>query len=212
MKNTLLLAGAIAGPLYVGIGAVEAIVRDGFDLRIHPLSLLANGPGGWVHSAMMITTGLLTVLGVVGLRGAVPRVTSVGLIIYGLGVTAAGFMTADPVAGFPPGTSTAAPVTISWHGLGHFVAGAIGFLGLIVGALALAWRLRKDGRTGWSVFSLITGVFFFTAFVGIGASGGQPALNIAFSVAVVLGWTWITLLMLRHRTASLLVPTAQPQS
>lgn len=200
MKNTLLIGGAIAGPLYVGIGTVEALVRDGFDIRIHPLSVLANGPGGWVHSAMMITTGLLTVLGVVGLRGSVPRVTAIGLAIYGLGVTAAGIMTADPVAGFPPGTPTTPPETISWHGLGHFVAGAIGFLGLIVAALALAWRLRRDGRPGWAVFSLITGVFYFASFVGIGASGGQPALNIAFSVAVVLGWTWITLLMLRHRT------------
>ncbi|MFC7623954.1 DUF998 domain-containing protein [Microlunatus sp. GCM10028923] len=201
MKNTLLLAGAIAGPLYVGIGTVEALVRDGFDLRIHPLSVLANGPGGWVHSAMMITTGLLTVLGVAGLRGAVPRVTAIGLLIYGLGVTAAGMMTADPVAGFPPGTPTTPPETISWHGLGHFLAGAIGFLGLIVAALALAWWQRKNGRPGWAVFSLITGVFYLASFVGIGASGGRPALNIAFSVAVALGWTWITLLMLRNRTA-----------
>jgi hypothetical membrane protein len=42
---------------------LEAVLRDGFDIRVHSLSLLANGPAGWVHSAMMIITGLLTVLG-----------------------------------------------------------------------------------------------------------------------------------------------------
>lgn len=214
MKRILLLAGAIAGPLYVGIGTIEAIVRDGFDIRVQPLSVLANGPGGWVHSAMMITTGLLTVVGVVGgLRGAVPRATTIGLAIYGLGVTAAGMLRADPVAGFPPGTPTTPPESISWHGLGHFLAGGIGFLGLIVAALVLAWRFRRDGEPGWSLFSLITGVLYFASFIGIGASGGHMALNLAFTAAVILGWTWITLLMLRVRaTVDTTIRTAEPRS
>ncbi len=199
MRRTLLLAGAVAGPLYVGIGTVEAVVRDGFDIRIHPLSVLANGPGGWVHVAMMITTGLLTVLGVVGLRGAIPRASAIGLTIYGLGVVAAGLMTADPVAGFPPGTPTGPPTSISWHGLGHFIAGAIGFLGLIVACLVLARRFQRDGRPRWALFSLITGVLYLASFVGIGASGGHVALNLAFTVAVILGWLWFTLLTLRVR-------------
>jgi hypothetical membrane protein len=199
MRRNLLLAGAVAGPLYVGIGTIEAIVRDGFDIREHPLSVLANGTGGWVHSAMMITTGLLTLLGALALRGSVPRASVVGLSIYGLGVAAAGVMRADPVAGFPPGTPEGDPVTVTWHGAGHFMAGGIGFLGLIVACLVLANRFRRDGDPGWAWFSLVTGVGYFAAFVGIGASAGHPAGNIAFTVAVILGWTWITLLMLRVR-------------
>jgi hypothetical protein len=38
-----LLAGALAGPLYIIVGTLEALFRDGFDIRIHSLSLLANG-------------------------------------------------------------------------------------------------------------------------------------------------------------------------
>ena len=55
-----LVAGAVAGPLYICIGALEAVLRQGFDIRIHSLSLLANGSAGWIHSAMMVTTGVLT--------------------------------------------------------------------------------------------------------------------------------------------------------
>jgi hypothetical membrane protein len=202
MRRTLLRAGAVAGPLYVGIGTVEAIVRDGFDIRVQPLSVLANGSGGWVHSAMMITTGLLTLLGALALRGSVPLAAVVGLSIYGLGVAAAGVMRADPVAGFPPGTPEGAPESVTWHGVGHFMAGGIGFLGLIVACLVLANRFRREGESGWALFSLVTGVVYVAAFVGIGASGGHAVGNIAFTVAVILGWTWVTLLMLRVRAAS----------
>ena len=177
--------------------------------------MLANGPGGWVHVAMMITTGLLTVIGVAGLRGAIPRASAIGLTIYGLGVLVAGLMTADPVAGFPPGTPTGPPTSISWHGLGHFIAGGIGFLGLIVACLVLARRFQRDGNPRWALFSLITGVLYFASFVGIGASGGQVALNLAFTVAVILGWTWFTLLTLRVRSGTVTTSTtnraAEPQ-
>lgn len=38
----LLAAGALAGPLYIGLGALQMIIRPGFDLRVHDLSLLSN--------------------------------------------------------------------------------------------------------------------------------------------------------------------------
>lgn len=102
----LLLAGAIAGPLYVGIGTIEAIVRDGYDIRRHSLSLLANGNGGWIHSTMMVVTGLLTVVGALALRraGLRSRWAVGGLVLYGAGVAVAGLMRADPADGFPIGT------------------------------------------------------------------------------------------------------------
>ena len=74
-----LIAGTIAGPLYVGIGTLEAVLRDGFDIRIHSLSLLANGAGGWIHSTMMVVSGLLTIIGALGVkcRSAARRTTLV---------------------------------------------------------------------------------------------------------------------------------------
>ncbi|MEU4605293.1 DUF998 domain-containing protein [Kribbella sp. NPDC023972] len=201
MTRPLLLAGALAGPLYVGIGTVEAIVRDGFDIRKHSLSLLANGTGGWVHSVMMVGTGLLTVIGAIALRraGLQSRWGIGGLIAYGAGVAAAGFMRADPALGFPPGTSDALPETVSWHGFGHVIAGMIGFIGLIVACFVLSRWFGRRRSAGWSRFSLVTGVVYFLGLAGLAAGAGSAVVNLGFTVAVILGWTWITMLMLRAR-------------
>lgn len=200
----LLRAGAAAGPLYVGIGTIEAIVRDGFDIRVHSLSLLANGPGGWIHSTMMVGTGLLTVLGTVGLRrsGLRSRWGVGGLAVYGAGVAAAGLMRADPSHGFPPGTPEGLPETVSWHALGHVLAGFVGFIGLIVACLVLSRWFGRRGERGWSRFSLVTGVVYFCGLAGISAGAGTTVVNLGFTVAVILGWAWVTLLMLRARPES----------
>ncbi|GAB2637867.1 DUF998 domain-containing protein [Kribbella swartbergensis] len=204
MTRPLLLAGALAGPLYVGIGTVEAIVRDGFDIRKHSLSLLANGTGGWIHSTMMVCTGLLTVIGALALRRSFPagqrsRWGVGGLVVYGAGVAAAGFMRADPALGFPPGTPDELPETVSWHGLGHVIAGMVGFIGLIVACLVLSRWFARRRAVGWSRFSLVTGIVYFLGLAGIATGGGTAVVNLGFTVAVILGWTWVTLLMLRAR-------------
>lgn len=205
----LLLAGAAAGPLYIAIGTVEAVVRDGFDIRVHPLSLLANGTGGWVHSVMMVGTGLLTLLGAIGLARAFPagqrsRWGVGGLAVFGLGVATGGLLRADPAAGFPVGTPDGPPATASWHGMGHFLAGGVGFLGLIVACLVLARWFQRRSQTGWAVFSLLAGLGYLGAFVGIGAGGGNVVGNLVFTGAVILGWVWITMLLGRaHRDGGL---------
>jgi hypothetical membrane protein len=66
--RVLLTAGIAAGPMYVAVALVEAFTRSGFDLTRHSLSLLTNGDLGWIHMTMMVTTGLLTIAGAVGLR------------------------------------------------------------------------------------------------------------------------------------------------
>jgi Protein of unknown function (DUF998) len=193
MRRSLLLAGAIAGPLYIVVGTIEAIVRDGFDIRVHPLSILANGDGGWIHTSLLVVSGALTVLGALGVRPSVRRAAWIGLVVYGLGLVAAGFMRADPVDGFPIGTPDGPPETVSWHAVGHVVAGAIGFIGLIVACISVA----RGARGRWGLFSLATGVIYLVTFIGLGAGGGNPVTNLAFTAAVILGWTWITTLMLR---------------
>lgn len=118
----LLIAGAIAGPLYVTIGTLEAVLRSGFDIRIHSLSLLTNGPWGWIHSVMMVVTGLLTVVGALGLSDVQRRTSSrsyamiIGLMVYGLGLATAGLLHADPAEGFPIGTPPGPPVVVTASG------------------------------------------------------------------------------------------------
>lgn len=198
MRRSLLLAGAIAGPLYIVVGTIEAIARDGFDIRVHPLSILANGDWGWIHTSLLVVSGALTVLGALGVRPSVRRAAWVGLVVYGLGLVAAGLMRADPVDGFPIGTPDGPPETVSWHGVGHLAAGAIGFIGLIVACVSVA----RSARGRWGLFSLATGVIYLVTFIGLGAGGGRPVTNLAFTVAVILGWAWITTLMLRTARSS----------
>ncbi|HEY9470604.1 MAG TPA: DUF998 domain-containing protein [Propionibacteriaceae bacterium] len=118
-----LIAGAIAGPLYVGVGTLEAVLRSGFDIRIHSLSLLANGRWGWVHDAMMVVSGLLTVIGALGVS-RVQRQTGrrsyamiIGLVIYGLGIATAGLLRADPAEGFPIGTPPGPSAVVTASGM-----------------------------------------------------------------------------------------------
>jgi hypothetical protein len=206
-----LIAGAIAGPLYVGVGTLEAVMRPGFDIRIHSLSLLANGAGGWIHSTMMVVSGLLTVIGALGISTVQQRTGRrsyamiTGLAIYGLGIAAAGLLRADPAEGFPIGTPPGPPVVVTASGVGHLVAGAIGFLGLIVACLACARRSARAGDRVWATCSALIGVYYLVAFAGIASGAANPVINIAFTVAVALGWGWVTALCVRALTG-----TSQP--
>lgn len=203
----LLTAGTLAGPLYVVVGLAEAIMRSGFDLRRHSLSLLSNGDLGLVHVLLLITTGVLTVLGAVGLRQALAsdenRIRRPMLIgIYGLGLILAGLLVADPAFGFPPGTPDAQPATVSWHGIGHLVAGGIGFVSLILACFSFARRFKSQGESGWAAYSLITGVLFLVGFAAIASGAQSSVVNIGFGLTVVIAWGWITALCARFRRIS----------
>ena len=66
--RVLVTAGVVAGPLFVIVGLVQAVTRDGFDLTRHPLSLLSLGDRGWVQIANFIIAGVLMLLFAAGTR------------------------------------------------------------------------------------------------------------------------------------------------
>jgi hypothetical protein len=80
------------------------------------------------------------------------------------------------------------------------VTGGIGFLGLIVACLACARRSAQAGDRAWAVSSAAVGVYSLVAFAGIASGAGNPVINIAFTVSVVLGWGWLTALCIRALT------------
>ncbi|WP_432887698.1 DUF998 domain-containing protein [Kribbella sp. CA-245084] len=203
--RALLTGGAIAGPLYVAVWLVQAFTREGFDITRHPASLLANGGPGWIQTANFIVSGLLSIAGAVGLRRTISgrgRVWGPWLVgAYGVGLLLAAGFPADPAAGFPVGTP-ADYAEISARGMGHFVAGGIGFSGLIAGCLVIAAHYRSIGRRAFARFSAVTGILFFGAFAGLSAGAGSRPTIIAFDIAVVLGWTWLAAVCLdKRRTA-----------
>lgn len=201
MTRVFLTCGVIAGPVYVIVGLFQMLVRDGFDIRRHALSLLANGDLGWIQTANFLVSGLLVVAGAVGMRQALrgERGGTWGpplLGLYGLGLIGAGIFRADPALGFPPGLPAEAYGEISWHGIMHLSVGAIGFVGLVAACFVFARRFFAIRERGWAAYSIATGVVFLGAFLGI-ASGSQGPFSLIFAVAVVIAWVWISAMSAR---------------
>lgn len=207
VTRALLACGVVAGPLYVVLGLIQMLIRDGFDIRRHALSLLSNGELGWIQISNFLLTGLLLIAGAAGMR-RVLRGSQGGrwgptlISVYGLGLIGAGLFRADPALGFPPGLPADAYGTVSWHGMLHFVSGGIGFLALIAACFVFARRFAAIKQRGWASYSVVTGVLFFAAFFGIASGSKGAGVSVAFAVAVVLGWAWISAMMARLISAS----------
>jgi len=198
----LLTYGIAAGPFYIVVALIEMAIRPGFDIRRHALSLMSNGALGWIQIGNFLITGALLVAGAVGVARSLasgpgktwaPRM----LGLYGLGLIGAGIFSADPALGFPPGTPESG-TPISWHGMGHFIVGTIGFIGFIAACLIFARRFASEGRRAWSIFSAATGVLFLASFIGI-ASGSSGPVSLYFALAVALGFIWLSLTLMDVR-------------
>lgn len=192
LTPTLLLAGAAAGPLYVGVSLVQALTRDGFDVTRHPWSLLTNGNLGWIQVLNFLITGVLTIACAEGMRRA--HAGNLGPVLvagFGLGMIAAGIFTADPMDGFPRGTPAGPPASISWHGILHLVCASLGFLAMIIACFVFARRFGARGRRGWAWYSVATGIVFFAAFAGVASGSSNPAVVLSFVSSVVLVFVWL---------------------
>jgi hypothetical protein len=194
--RALLACGVMAGPLYLTVGLIQAVLRTGYDPARHPLSVLANGPGGWVQTANFVVTALLVLAAAVGFARALgPKSRAVAwtLAAFGLGMVVAAIFPADPMDGFPPGAPLGPPTTISARGLTHFAAGMLGFVSLALSGFFAAWtlRLRAPPLAAVSLFSgLAVLIGFFNAAV-------PPIGTWGIWFAVVVGWAWLAILSLR---------------
>ncbi|WP_018332836.1 DUF998 domain-containing protein [Actinomycetospora chiangmaiensis] len=205
VTRSLLGYGLVAGPLYVVSALVQGLVRDGFDLARDDVSLLANGPFGWVQIATFVVCGLMTAAAGVGVTRALRtlrdrRPWSGWLVVgYGIGLALAGVFVADPMNGFPPGTPDGPPAVVSVGGIGHVVVAGLGFLCLVGACFAV-----PAGRP-W--FGRVAGVLFLVAFVGVSSGNSAPVVVIGFWIAVILAWTWLALTSLDlYRRTPLLTP------
>lgn len=194
-RRALLAGGVLAGPLWVAVALAQALTRDGFDVRRHPVSVLSTGDLGWIQISSFVVSGLLCVGAAVAVRriphpglGPVSGPWLVGQ--YGVGLVLAGIFVADPLDGFPAGTPSG-PGQLSWHGAAHFGAGAVAFTALIAACLIAARRFARRGERGWAAYSGATGAFFAVAWLALMA-GGHPVAMVAFAGAVVAGWAWMS--------------------
>jgi hypothetical membrane protein len=195
VTRSLLGYGVIAGPIYVVVGLVQALVRDGFDLSRHSLSLLANGPWGWVQITNLIVTGLMAVAAAVGLARAMRPSRWVGRLVatYGACLVLGGIFVADPTDGFPPGTPDGVPESASLSGIMHLAAGAIGFLALGIAYLLLGRWFAQRGDSGPARGSRLSGIIVLAGFIGGAALATTSAGVLALWIAVLAGWAWLAI-------------------
>jgi hypothetical protein len=197
VTRSLLRWGVLAGPFYLAVSLIQAFLRDGFDLARHPLSLLANGPGGWIQTANFVLTGLMVLAAAVGFRRVLgPKSSAVTWFLGGFGVAmiVAAVFPADPVDGFPPGTPEGPPTSISTRGLVHFVAGALGFTFLAISCFVAARAMSRRRVSSLTFLSLLSGLA-----VVLGFFGGivLPVGIVGIWFAVLVGWAWLAVMSLR---------------
>lgn len=190
MKRNLLSCGIVAGPLFITATLAQAFTRTGFDLARHPISLLALGSLGWIQIANFVVSGILYLLGGVGLRRALQqgRGRTWGPLLIGItgaGLIIAGVFTADAGAGFPPGAPAGAP-TMSWHGLLHEVGFLLSFIAAIGACGVFARRYAAVGRRGWMVAALMAPV---AAVVAVGWPDLQTlGVRLVVASAILFGF------------------------
>ncbi|WP_433361639.1 DUF998 domain-containing protein [Actinoplanes sp. CA-142083] len=190
--RSLLLAGAVAAPLWAGVSLVQAFTRDGFDITRHPLSMLSTGSLGWLQIANFLIAGALMVAGAVGLRDVVdsrwaPRL----LAVSGAGVFAAGIFTMDPADGFPAGTP-AGPGVLSWHSFAHFGSGTIAFGTLIAACYVLARHFARSGDRRRALASAAAGTALL---LGNGwAMSGGTAGSLTLAIGAITAMLWVSAL------------------
>ncbi|HEX2810166.1 MAG TPA: DUF998 domain-containing protein [Kineosporiaceae bacterium] len=194
----LLVGGLAAGPLFAVVVAGQARLRDGFDLRRHPLSLLALGSWGWIQTLNFLLTGLL----LIGLAVGLHRVLSPGrgttwapilLGAHGVGLLIAGTFPSNPALGFPPGTPDGAGGPLSWHAVLHGVGFFVAFTCLAAVCVVLVRRFLGAHRPGWAAYSVATAVVA----LGLAAWPGLDGASIRYAFAGVVAWAWTTALAAR---------------
>ncbi|MFC4492949.1 DUF998 domain-containing protein [Streptomyces ovatisporus] len=190
----LLIAGSIAGPLFVAVVIIQQSLRAGFDPRIHALSMLSLGGGGWVQTLNFLVSGILAICGAIGLRSAlragVGRLWGPLLIgLYGVGLIWGGLFPTDPALGFPDGAST--PTSQSWHGTLHALSPTITGIALIAACIVFARRYGGQGLRGLTSLAIITPLIY----LGLGFSAfplGDLRLLLAGGTVI---WLWPFVIM-----------------
>ena len=200
VTRSLLGYGLLVGPLYIAVGVTEGLLRDGFDFSRHGLSLLANGPWGWVHSLTLAIGGAMVIGAAVGLartvRDGIGRRWLPRLVAgYGLGMVIGAVFRADPMDGFL-GTPPGPPADPTLAGTLHMIGSSLGFLSAAIATFVLARRLHDQGRRREARWSLGAGV--------VAIAGMATATAVGVWAAVVVLFVWLATVSIRayHSTTA----------
>lgn len=210
--RTLLICGALVGPLFTIAWFIEGVTRIHYDPMRHPISSLALGEFGWTQIANFLVTGILTLVLAFGLRkafkleGATTWIPTL-ITIVGIGFLGTGFFATDPLSGYPLGTpAMLLPPTLI--GSLHLLFASFIF-GLPIACFLMARLFDEQGERNWAIYSKVTAVAFMIVYLLAMAGFLQvPGLvnyaGLLQRVSVIIGLAWMTLLpiyLLKHPSA-----------
>jgi hypothetical membrane protein len=196
--KSLLTVAATTGPLFWVVAVTQIGLREGFDLRQHPISQLATGDVGVIQMINFVVAGV----GVLCLALAIRRriTTGVGrrslaplVAVFGLGLVASGLFPMDPENGFPVGTPPGPPASMSWHSMVHSGAVALAYTALAAACVVLVVRCIRLRAVLPAVLNGLAAVVFL-----LPVSPTYASLQIAFIGLVALTWTTVFALRLRR--------------
>jgi hypothetical protein len=204
-RTRQLLGGLVAAVAVFGtVSLAQVATREGFDLVRSPLSMLSNGDLGWLQITNFLVSGVLTVIGSIGLRRAL-RGTPGGtwaprlVLVVGIGLFLAGPFVLQGGGGFPvdalPDGSAGAGMTAGT--IGHIVVGSIAFFSLIAACYVLGRHYSRAGAHGLALGSRIAGTVFLVADV-YSMSGGYAG-SLALAVGALSAMTWLAVVAVVER-------------
>ena len=197
LTKMLLTCGVVVGPLFWVVAVFQMFIRPGFDIRRLAISVLSLGNLGWIQIANFIVTGLLAILGAIGMkrflgqnRGGTWGPLLVGA--YGVGLIIGGLFHPDPGLGFPPGAPAGMPTSMSGHAAVHMFAFMLAFISLIVNSFVFARRFMTVQARGWATYCAATGVL---TIVLIALGFVTPSLvGLIFAIAGAIAFGWVSVI------------------
>ena len=198
MSGRLLLAGALAGPVFFASAITQILARDGFDITRHPISQLATGDLGWIQIATFVLAGAGVLALAAGIRrslteGTGRRALPVLVGAFGAGLVAAGVFTMDPENGFPVGTPEGPVAQMSWHGVAHSTAAALAYTALAIAALVMTLRHARRRAVLPAVGNAAVAVVLL-----VPMSSDHMSIQIAVNGLVAFTWTTVVAVSLRR--------------
>ncbi len=204
LTKSLLACGVLGGFGFIAVFLIAGAIRPYYRPLYHHVSPLSLGHDGWIQISNFVVTGILIIACALGLRRALSsgRGSTWGPILvgmFGLGLIGAGAFVTDPGFGYPPGTSSGVPTTITWHGNLHNLFSLVVFASLAAACFVFTRRFYSEPRDGkWAMYSFVTGVavpaFLVASSVAL-FTGGYAGLFQRLSIGA--GWLWIGLLAIR---------------
>jgi hypothetical protein len=115
--------------------------------------------------------------------------------LFGVAYVVGGALTADPVAGFPPGAASEM-VQTTWQGAVQNASRGASTVLLIATSVVVAAHFAATGRRRWAWFHGLFGAavpVVFAALIAVGSAVGSYPYASAV-IFLVLPWIWVTVL------------------